>query len=552
MRTPRAMYDDWWIRRYERRASERKAREFEQRTGHKNWGDDFLGTALAKLDLGVGQSLDARRLAALPPGVELGVREVKEAWRGVDGPGPDGFTLHLLQSLVQAELVSITTGDDGWRRVTVPEGLHERLKSRWPVDEAGRWHDRLLDNARKLVNPGDGWWDLPADAGYWWRHLVWHLWHCDPEAAAGLVTHPRWQTARIQRFEVQGLLTDLALVNSRESRATASTVNEVISGKDPAAVQDPGELAQELLRALGLSTVAAPSVPWPQSAVRAVLRMPPSTRDFALSPDGTWLVAVGKDKLIRVYDLATQAVRSVIHGPYDALSHCAIAPDGSFFMAGTVGEKARAWNAVSGKERHSFPVGEVWKSVQSPDGTWISYDMRTGNLGNPLTGKRRRTNPKTVLMTQMALTADGGILAMGNTMGDVWLWDPRSGQRRAQLPKQPHEIHRLGLAANGSWIAIGDLYEIRILELPSGRERFTLKPNSTVGSTRCAISTDWLAVPDHNRVQIRSTRDGALLSTLDVHKNSILDCRLSPDGRHLMTLDNGDLLMVWDATALVP
>jgi hypothetical protein len=43
MRTPRAVYDDWQLRRYVRRADERKAREFEVRTGHQNWGDDSLG-----------------------------------------------------------------------------------------------------------------------------------------------------------------------------------------------------------------------------------------------------------------------------------------------------------------------------------------------------------------------------------------------------------------------------------------------------------------------------------------------------------------------------
>lgn len=88
MRSPRAVYDDWWLRRYERRAGEGRAREFERFTAHKNWGDDSLGTALAALGLDVGRSLDVRRSAALPPGVELDVSEVKEAWQGGRRTGP--------------------------------------------------------------------------------------------------------------------------------------------------------------------------------------------------------------------------------------------------------------------------------------------------------------------------------------------------------------------------------------------------------------------------------------------------------------------------------
>ncbi|MGW3853221.1 hypothetical protein, partial [Streptomyces fagopyri] len=81
MRTPRAMYDDWWLRQSDRRSREREAREFARQTGHKDWGDDALGTALAEC-LSAYQSLKARGLSALPPGVELVASDVKEAWRG--------------------------------------------------------------------------------------------------------------------------------------------------------------------------------------------------------------------------------------------------------------------------------------------------------------------------------------------------------------------------------------------------------------------------------------------------------------------------------------
>ncbi|MGC5561946.1 WD40 repeat domain-containing protein [Streptomyces sp. FR-108] len=545
MRTPIAMYYDWWLRWSDRRILDREAQDFARQTGHKDWGDDALGTTLAQ-SLTAYQSLNVMGLSALPPGVELVASEVKEAWRGVDTP--DGITLNLLETLARVELVSMARGDDGWWRATVPEDLQERLASRWSVDKARAWHGRLLDNARELVKHGDNWWDLPADARYWWRHLVWHVWHTDREAATELVGHPRWQTARIQRFETQGLLTDLALVDSPESRATASTINEIISREDPSAPRDPAELAQDLLRALGLTAAAAPPVLWPRSAVRAVLRVPPFASAFALSPDGTWLVTGGRGNLIQVYDLATQTVRRTIHGSYDRTDHCAFSPDGSFILAGRVCERARTWDAVSGNPRSHVRLHNVTNSAQTPDGTWISYEKESGYLGDPLTGRRWSTHPRTAEMSSMALSADGETLAMGSTMGDVSLWDPRSGQLRAELPRQPHEIHRLGLAGDGSWIAIGGLYDILVLELPSGQERFRLQRDGT----RCAVGEDWLAVPDKNRVQIRSIQDGALLSTLDVHKTSVLDCRLSPDAKHLMTLDNGGTLMVWDATTLVP
>ncbi len=552
--------------RWGRRRLDRRLREhWEQVTGHKDWGDDPLGRALEDLGLSCSDSLDARRLAAVPPGVELDMTEVKEIWVDVDSGLKRHVhrTLFLLEDFERVGLVHAAKADDGRWRLTVPEALHERLRSRWSADEAADWHGRLVDNALALLKPGDPWSALPAGAGYWWRHLVWHMQYCDPAQAARLVTFPGWQIAKIQRLGAQGLLADLALVDSPESRATASVIHEVMNGEEHGSRLDPGKQA-ELLQALGhmplprahadhhgepeRPTVAGQFVVQPQSAVRAVLQLPRLTFDFALAPDATWLVAVGNDRLVHVYDLETQALRRTIRGPSDMLRHCAVAPDGTFIMTRAVGEKAQAWDAVSGEEMLPFKVGAVGESVYGPDGMWVAYNTSTGSFVYPLTNERRGTKPTTKGMSQLALAADGATLAACGRGGQILLWDPRSGRLLAELPRQPHEIHRLGLAPDGSWIAIGDLYRLRVLELPGLRERFTLEQTRT----RFATTEDWLAVPDARRVQIRSTRTGELLNTLEAHTDDVRDCRMSPDRKHLMTKDRGDTLIVWDAAAIVP
>ncbi|MER5384925.1 hypothetical protein ABT040_32440 [Streptomyces sp. NPDC002688] len=407
MRTPWGIWGDWRWRRFEERGRAREAAELLPETGHEDWGDDRIGTALTTV-FNLRESLDARRLSALRPGVELGVAEVKEAWAGMDG-GPYAFTLNLLERLRDVRLVTIAPAADGRMRLTVPEGLRDRLRSRWTADEEAEWHERLLDNARVLARPGGTWLDLPVLAGYWWRNLIWHLWHCDPEKAAALVVYPSWQIARIQRLEVRGPLADLALVDSPESRATASVIDEVLSRLDPAVPHDPRGLAEELLQALGLAeqVVVAQRPP----AHHAVLHLPVWTQDFAMSPDSTWLVAVGRDKRIRIY-----------------------------------------------------------------------------------------------------------------------------------------AVNRLGMAPDGSWIAIGDLYGIRVLDLPGGDERFTVEQRGTDFAT----TEDWLAVPDRERVQIRSTRTGELLNTLELHTENIQECHLSPDRKYLLTTDREGTLIMWDAAAVVP
>ncbi|MET9889205.1 WD40 repeat domain-containing protein [Streptomyces sp. NPDC006465] len=173
-----------------------------------------------------------------------------------------------------------------------------------------------------------------------------------------------------------------------------------------------------------------------------------------------------------------------------------------------------------------------------------------GMDGGPyaFTGERLPTKPLERQVGRLALAADGSVLAMGNSRGQIGLWDPRTGRRTVQLPDHPYPVDRLGMAPDGSWIAIGDLYGIRVLDLPSGDERFTVKPRGT----EFATTEDWLAVPDRERVQIRSTRTGELLNTLELHTENIQECHLSPDRKYLLTMDREGTLIMWDAAAVAP
>ena len=162
-------------------------------------------------------------------------------------------------------------------------------------------------------------------------------------------------------------------------------------------------------------------------------------REVVWSPDGRFVAAGSDDKLVWIWEVSRQAVRTKLSGHTDWVRAVAWSPNGQQVVSGSDDGKAMVFNALSGTRAlvlsaHTDYVRDV---AWSPDGKYIitvSDDMQA-IVWNALNGveMRRLTGTHTNWIMAVDWSADGTRVAMGDTQGKVSVWNPLTGVRQASF-----------------------------------------------------------------------------------------------------------------------
>ena len=177
----------------------------------------------------------------------------------------------------------------------------------------------------------------------------------------------------------------------RDVPATVVAVVRRLMTKKPAErYQTPAELADTLRQLASAGHVAAPVRPAPVRELRCLTGHTDAVRAVALSPDGTLALSGGKDRTLRLWEVATgNLVRSfAVAAP--EVNAVAFTPDGSRLLwAG--GASVRLVDVKSGAElvRFSGHTDTVKALALSPDATRLvtGGDDRTVRVWDVQTGR---------------------------------------------------------------------------------------------------------------------------------------------------------------------
>jgi WD40 repeat protein/serine/threonine protein kinase len=398
------------------------------------------------------------------------------------------------------------------------------------------WEDRqvgivreLLDNQRPARTGGE---DL--------RGFEWYYWHslCNSDLLT-LTGHksPVWCVA----FSPDGRL--------------------LATGAGESLVPTPGEL--KLWDAVtGKERSALPGTPCPVVAL-------------AFSPDGRRLASAHSDTgggnragLIRLWDVQTGELLQTFAGHKLRILALAYSPDGTLLASGgSHGEPPReqgelkVWDTATGREvfslaGHTGPVAGVAFSPaglpafsapgENPRATGTllaSASLGEVKLWDPRTGKEERTlgsGERRGLIAGLAFTPDGKLLARpGLVAGTVDFWDPRTGDWRFFLQTQVPPAYPAVSNAK---------LEPVPWPWPLG-----------AGLTGVAFSPDSkrLAVAMGNRrnfnqggeVQVWDLQTKKYLQAFTGHTSGVTCLAFSPDGTRLATGSVDQTVKVWDARA---
>jgi eukaryotic-like serine/threonine-protein kinase len=180
----------------------------------------------------------------------------------------------------------------------------------------------------------------------------------------------------------------------------------------------------------------------------------------AYSPDGKTLITASADKTARLWNAASGKPigAPIVHsGEVRAL---AISRDGKTFVTGT-DLAARLWDSSTGQpigQSRELP-GSVIALAFSPDAGIVvtagsdfmlrSWNADPAHFGQPV--RQLRCDP-----TALAFSPDGKTVIVGNRLGVVFFWEPRTGEVRGRLKGQHQSaVRAIAVSSDGKMILTG-------------------------------------------------------------------------------------------------
>jgi WD40 repeat protein len=244
---------------------------------------------------------------------------------------------------------------------------------------------------------------------------------------------------------------------------------------------------------------------------------------LAFSPNGRRLVAGHDDATVRVWDVATGALRE-LPGHRKAVRDVAFSPDGRWIASASEDATIRIWDARTCEPRATLPHGRpVFGLAFHPRSRLLA-----SSTGDGLDSSRgdltlwdvdsfrviRKTSALAAMVRKVCFSPDGRRLATAGWDRVVRIWDSTS----------LHELLPL----------TGHALPLRCLAFPDGNRLFSGGDDGI----RCWDAT---ALPERPRHRPSSTLSG--------HEPPIFALALTPDGRHLISAGEDHTARVWDVEA---
>jgi WD40 repeat protein len=212
----------------------------------------------------------------------------------------------------------------------------------------------------------------------------------------------------------------------------------------------------------------------------------------------------------------------------------------------------------------------------SPDGNRLAAASRDGSVfvwdARPLDGSEDRSFRTIQITTDemrgIDIAPDGRTIAIGaqtrSALGiraAVELWSIPGFERKHELSGHGIVVFSLGYDPTGRFLAsAGDesvqpgRAKLKVWDIETKQEAFFLEPFQTDERFFSSVFSHdgrWLVGGGNARkLRVWSATSGRKVQTLGGHENEITKLALSPDGQHLASIGNDDVVKLWDATRL--
>jgi hypothetical protein len=225
-------------------------------------------------------------------------------------------------------------------------------------------------------------------------------------------------------------------------------------------------------------------LPWldgPVGQLRTLEGHTENVTALAVSRSGQWLASASEDRTVRRWHLPTGRGIAAHRTETGNLNGVAITPDERFVISNFDNNELRIWPA-----QDNPPPGRIPTSGRSPTGLLVTPD------GSGLIWSARSQPPNILVWSLLFhrpiaqfgdgdspnvldLSADGSLLATGDSRGVLRVWDSIVGIPLYEFPAHGDAVTDVELSPDGRLVASATFGEIRIFDLRRGEPVHTLR-----------------------------------------------------------------------------
>jgi eukaryotic-like serine/threonine-protein kinase len=269
----------------------------------------------------------------------------------------------------------------------------------------------------------------------------------------------------------------------------------------------------------------------------------------AFSPDGKSLATGSRDGTVRIWDVARHSCRTTLKATKLAVWSVAFTPDGKGLMT-AYENRVELWDTDSWRSRTNFPgqvaalsktgaflaTSEASPFFWEPAGAVALWNWSTGEL------LRRFDEPGRAL----ALSSDGGLLAVAGTNNVIRVWDTATGALVREWPEN-EPVWSLNFSPDGrSLLSAGWSSDVSLWKLDAPSPQILAGHQFHVWSA--AFSQDGATMATTSSDQTVRLWDAATLkqkAVLRGHDSEVWCVAFSPDGKLLATGGKDQNALLW-------
>ncbi len=274
------------------------------------------------------------------------------------------------------------------------------------------------------------------------------------------------------------------------------------------------------------------------------------------SPDGKLLMAAGMDCEIKLWDVAARRLVRTMHGHKGRLWRAVISPDGKQIASGASDGLVLVWDAVTGEIIHTLKGhdGGVRVVAFSPNGERIISAGTEGmiRIWDAATGQSlaEAAQFRGKILMSLAVSPDGGEIAVSGQGVPLTLLDPETGQTRKEFPTLGNCVN-IEYSPDGTRIAVSDTGRIIHLVEPD-RKTFTHISGHTNVPLGVVFQPDGKSLVSAGADRtIRFWQGGANTAVVPGHDGSVNCLTYSPGAEFLVTGGDDGVVKFWSPAAPV-